>query len=79
MRKKSAEIKYLINLHKEGKIDDNALNKALNTLRPASDVQKEPSDAAFEEKVKERRRRKKKLEGSDKKKPRFIKLKNLKK
>ena len=38
---------YLINLHKEGKIDDSALNKALNTLRPASaqpksDVQKEP-------------------------------------
>ena len=32
----SAEITYLINLHKEGKIDDSALNKALNALQPAS-------------------------------------------
>ena len=32
----SAEIAYLINLDKEGKIDDSALNKALNTLRLAS-------------------------------------------
>ena len=61
----SAEIAYLINLHKEGKIDDNALNKALNTLQPAStqpksDVKKEPLDATFAEKVRERRRRKKK-------------------
>ena len=32
----SVEITYLINLHKEGKIDDSALNKALNALQPAS-------------------------------------------
>ena len=61
----SADIAYLINLHKEGKIDDNALNNALNTLQPAStqpksDVTKEPLDTTFAEKVRERRRRKKK-------------------
>ena len=61
----SADIAYLINLHKEGKIDDNALNKALNKLQPAStqpksDVKKESLDATFAEKVRERHRRKKK-------------------
>ena len=30
----SAKIKYLKNLHKEGKIDDSALDKALNALQP---------------------------------------------
>ena len=54
----SAKIAHLINLHKEGKIDDSALNKSLNTLRlasaqPKSDVQKEPSDAVFAEKKQE--------------------------
>ena len=32
----SADIAYLINLPKEGKIDDNALNKALSTVQQAS-------------------------------------------
>ena len=27
---------YLLNLHKEGKIDDSALNKALNALQPST-------------------------------------------
>ena len=31
----SAEIKYLIYLHKEGKIDDSTVNKALNALQTA--------------------------------------------
>ena len=31
----SAEIAYLANLHKEGKISDSALDKALNALQPA--------------------------------------------
>ena len=36
----SAEIQYLINLLKEGKIDDSALNKALNALQTVeSDIQ----------------------------------------
>ena len=36
----SAEIQYLINLLKEGKIDDSALNKALNSLQTVeSDIQ----------------------------------------
>ena len=30
------QIEYLINLHKEGKIDDSALNKALNALKESS-------------------------------------------
>ena len=30
----SSEIVYLLNLHKEGKIDDSALNEALNALQP---------------------------------------------
>ena len=28
-----SEIDYLLNLHKEGRIDDSALNKALNILQ----------------------------------------------
>ena len=30
----SSEIVYLLKLHKEGTIDDSALNKALNALQP---------------------------------------------
>ena len=32
----SSEIVYLLNLHKEGIIDDSALNKALNALQPST-------------------------------------------
>ena len=57
----SAEITYLINLHKEGKIDDSALNKALNALQPAS-AQTVESDVQLTalEKMHKRRRDKKK-------------------
>ena len=41
-RTMSSEITYLINLHKEGKIDDNALNKALNALQPTPAQTTEP-------------------------------------
>ena len=33
------EVEYLLNLHKEGKIDDSALNKALNVLQPTKTVE----------------------------------------
>ena len=57
----SAEITYLINPHKEGKIDDSVLNKALNALQPAS-VQTVESDVQTTalEKMRKRRRDKKK-------------------
>ena len=57
----SAEITYLINQHKEGKIDDSALNKALNALQPAS-AQTVGSDVQSTalEKMRKRRRDKKK-------------------
>ena len=35
----NTEIAYLINLHKEGKISDSALDKALNVLKPAQNVE----------------------------------------
>ena len=35
-RNMSTEIVYLLNLHKDGKIDDSALNKALNALQPST-------------------------------------------
>ena len=80
----SADIAYLINLHKKGKIDDNALNKALNTLQPAStqtksDVKKEPLDATFAEKVRERRRRKKKARKQRQKEAKVHKIEEPKK
>ena len=65
----SSIITYLINLHKEEKINDSALNKALNALQqPTStkndpDVQKELSlpDSIIAEKVRTRRRKKNKM------------------
>ena len=80
----SADIAYLINLHKEGKIDDNALNKALSTLQPAStqpksDVKKESLDATFAEKVRERRRRKKKARKQRQKEAKVHKIEEPKK
>ena len=58
----SAEITYLINLHKEGKIDDSALNKALNALQPASaqTVESDVQSTALEKMRKRRRDKKKK-------------------
>ena len=55
----SAEIKYLINLHKEGKIGDSALYKALNALQPTQTVKSDIQSPALE-KVRKRRRDKKK-------------------
>ena len=58
----SVEITYLINLHKEGKIDDSALNKALNALQPASaqTVESDVQSTALEKMRKRRRDKKKK-------------------
>ena len=57
----SLEITYLINLHKEGKIDDNALNKALNALQPTPAQTTKPDvQSAVVEKLHKRRRDKKK-------------------
>ena len=58
----SAEITYLINLHKKGKIDDSALNKALNALQPASaqTVESDVQSTALEKMRKRRRDKKKK-------------------
>ena len=58
----SAEIKYLINLHKEGKIDDSALDKALNALQPTQTVKSDIQSPALE-KLRKRRRDKKKKRG----------------
>ena len=59
----SAEIKYLINLYKEGKIDDRALNKALNALQTIeSDIQ----SPALEKLCEKRRDKKKKRRQSRK-------------
>ena len=51
----STEITYLINLHKEGKIDDSALNKALDALQPASaqTVESDVQSTALEKCVKD--------------------------
>ena len=48
-----SEVEYLLNLHKEGKIDDSALNKALNVLQSV-----QPS--ALENLRKKRHKKKKK-------------------
>ena len=57
----SSEITYLINLHKEGKIDENALNKALNALQPTPAQTTKPDvQSAAVEKLRKRRRDKKK-------------------
>ena len=48
-----SEVDYLLNLHKEGRIDDSALNKALNVLQPV-----QPS--ALENLRKSKKRHKKK-------------------
>ena len=62
----SAEITYLINLHKEGKIDDSALNKALNALQPASaqTVESDVQSTALE-KMRKRHRDKKEKKTSE--------------
>ena len=58
-----AEITYLINLHKEGKIEG---NKALNALQPASaqTVETDVQSTALE-KMRKRRRDKKKKKTSE--------------
>ena len=57
----SSEITYLINLHKEGKNDDSALNKALNALQPTPAQTTKPDvQSAAVEKLRKRRRDKKK-------------------
>ena len=38
----SETVNYLLKLHREGRIDDNALNKAFNALQPTSS-QNEPA------------------------------------
>ena len=59
----NSEIGYLIILHKEGKICESALDKALNALQPAQNVEQvekkeTSSDTAIVEKVRARRRKK---------------------
>ena len=64
----SAEITYLIHLHKEGKIDDNAFKKALNALQstPTQTVESDFQSPAFEKLCKKRRDKKKKRHQSRK-------------
>ena len=62
----NAEIKYQINLHKEGKIGDNALDKALNALQPTQTVESDIPLPALEKLRKRRRDKKKKRRQSRK-------------
>ena len=45
----SAEIIYLMNLHKEWKLSDSALDKALNALQPAQNVEQVEQSADLTE------------------------------
>ena len=67
----SSEIVYLLNLHKEGKIDDSALNKALNALQPSTQnrlvgqdepsIKSKPTESSkVLENIRQKRREKKK-------------------
>ena len=64
----SSEITYLIHLHKEGKIDDNALNKALNALQstPIQTVEADVQSTALEKLRKKCHAKKKKRRQSRK-------------
>ena len=42
----SVKIAYLINPHKEGKVSDSALDKALNALQPAQNVEQVEKEAS---------------------------------
>ena len=56
----SSDKTYLIHLHKEGKIDDNALNKALNALQstPTQTVESDVQSTALENLRRKRRDKK---------------------
>ena len=64
----SAVITYLIRLHKEGKIDDNALNKALNALQstPTQTVESDVQSPALAKLRKKRHEKKMKRRQSRK-------------
>ena len=55
-----SEVEYLLNLHKEGKIDDSALNKALNALQSTTKTTQSVQPSALENLRKKRRNKKKK-------------------
>ena len=55
-----SEVEYLLNLQKEGKIDDSALNKALNALQSTTKTTESVQPSALENLRKKRRNKKKK-------------------
>ena len=61
-----SNVEYLLTLHKEGKIDDSALNKALNVLQPTKTVESVQPSAL--ENLRKKRRNKKKKEKRQKQK-----------